>query len=113
VQTQLLAQNPFAQLRVYAVWLPMLGGDAREMWNGTTMPDTRVMHYWDGEAVIGQWFAKQVDGYEGIAWDVYYLYGPDATWESVPSPLIGSGATIYGERQTLKVQVSTLMDGLR
>jgi len=110
VQTQLLAQYPSAKLRVYTVWLPMLWSDAREMWNGTTMPDTRVMHYWDGEAVIGQWFAKQVDGYEGIAWDAYYLYGPDATWETVPSPLLGSGGPIYSEQAALKEQVSTLLE---
>jgi hypothetical protein len=110
VQTQLLAQNLSTKFRVYAVWLPMLGSDAREEWNGNTMPDARVTHFWDGEAEIGKWFAKQVDGYPGIAWDVYYLYGPDATWESVPSPLVGSGSTIYGERQTLKMQVSTLLE---
>jgi len=109
VQNQVLAQNPSAKLRVYAVWLPMLGGDAREMWNGTTMPDNRVIHYWDGERVIGQWFAKQVDGYEGIAWDVYYLYGPNATWETIPAPLVGSGSTIYGERQTLRMQMNTVL----
>jgi hypothetical protein len=53
-----------------------------------------------------------VDGYEGIAWDIYYLYGPDATWESVPSPLVGEGGTIYGERVTLKMKLSTLLDGV-
>ena len=88
----------------------MLGGDAREEWNGTTLSDPRVMHFWDGETEVGQWFAKQVDGYEGIAWDVYYLYGPDATWESIPSPLIGSGSTIYDERQALKRKVSTSLE---
>ena len=88
----------------------MLGGDAREEWNGTTMPDPRVMHFWDGETVVGQWFAKKVDGYQGIAWDVYYLYGPDATWQTGPSPLIASGGTIYGERQALQMQMSTLLE---
>lgn len=110
MQNQVLAQNSSVKLRVYVVWLPMLGGDAREEWNGTTMPDPRVTHFWDGETVIGQWFAKQVNGYQGIAWDVYYLYGPDATWESVPSPLIASGGTIYGERQALKMQLDTLLE---
>ena len=96
-------------LKVYTVWLVMLGGDSRDDWDIRSMPDPRVMHFWDGEYIVGQWFAKQVDGYEGIAWDIYYLYGPDATWDSVPSPLIGSGSTIYGERETLKMQLSTLM----
>lgn len=87
----------------------MLWGDAREQWNGTTMPDKRVIHYWDGETVVGQWFAEKVEGYQGVSWDAYYLYGPDATWDSVPSPLIGSGSTIYGERETLKTQLGSLI----
>ena len=66
VQTQILAQYPSAQLRVYAVWLPMLGGDRREAWNGTNMPDSRVIHFWDGDLELGQWFAKEVGGYEGL-----------------------------------------------
>ena len=109
MQAQVLAKFPSDQLRVYAVWLPMLWSDARVMWNGTNMPDTRVIHYWDGDHVIGQWFAKEVDGYEGIAWDAYYLYGPDATWETIPTPLIASGGTIYGERATLERQVGILL----
>ena len=112
MQTQLLTQLPSDQLRVYTVWLPMLGGDAREKWNGTTMPDPRVTHFWDGELQIGQWFAEQVEGYRGVSWDAYYLYGPDSKWETVPSHLLGSGGTIYDKRETLKMQVSTLVDGV-
>ncbi len=97
-------------MRVYAIWLPMLWSDSREMWNGTNIPDPRVTHFWDGQHTIGEWFAKEIDGYEGIAWDVYYLYGPDATWKTVPSPLIGSGGPIYYERASLKEQVSTLLE---
>jgi hypothetical protein len=110
VQSQVLAKNSSPQLRVYAVWLPMLWSDSREMWNGNNMPDARVMHFWDGDLQVGQWFAKEIDGYEGVAWDAYYLYGPDATWETMPSPLVSSGGTIYGERETLEKQVSTLLE---
>ena len=73
------------------------------------MPDPRVIHFWDGERVIGQWFAEEVEGYKGVAWDVYYLYGPDATWESIPAPLAGSGSTIIREREKLEMEVNTLM----
>lgn len=87
----------------------MLWNDSREKWDGTNMPDARVMHFWDGELLAGQWFAKHVDGTEGTAWDAYYLYGPDAVWEAIPQPLLGSGGTIYAERQMLKVQASPLL----
>jgi len=110
VQTQLLTQNPSANLRVYAGWWPMLWNDSREMWNGTHMADPRVMPYWDCDRVIGQGFAKQVDGYEGIAWDSYYLYGPNARWDTVPSPLLDSGGTIYGERENPGIQIRILLE---
>lgn len=105
-----MIQYSSANLRVYAVWLPMLWSDSREKWNGATMPDARVMHFWDGDLQVGEWFARQVDGYDGVAWDIYYLYGPDAVWETVPSPLVGSGRTIYGEREQLETQMHTLLN---
>jgi hypothetical protein len=74
------------------------------------MTDARVIHYWDGDRKVGEWFAENVDGYEGIAWDTYYLYGPDADWETIPSPLVASGGTIYSERDTLEMQVRTLLE---
>ena len=74
------------------------------------MPDARVIHFWDGDQQVGQWFAEKVEGYRGVSWDAYYLYGPEATWETVPAPLLGSGGTIYGERETLEKQVRTLLE---
>jgi hypothetical protein len=109
VQNELLAQYPAQDLRVYAVWLPMLWGDAREKWNGTNMPDPRAIHFWDGEMQVGQWFAKEVEGYRGISWDTYYLYGPDARWETIPSPLVGSGGTIIDQREALKTYLDRLL----
>ncbi len=110
MQSQVLAQYSSEQLHVYTIWLPILAGDAREEWNGSTMPDARVTHFWDGALQAGRWFAQQVDGYDGVAWDIYYLYGPDAVWENVPLPLLDSGQTIYAERQQLKRQISTLLE---
>ena len=109
MRDHLLEQLPSDKLRVYAVWLPMLWTDAREMWNGNTLPDSRVMHFWDGERQVGEWFAEQVEGYRGVSWDVYYLYGPDAKWEAIPSPLVASGGTIYGERETLETQINMVL----
>jgi hypothetical protein len=104
-----MTQYPSKDFRVYAVWLPMLWTDSRGMWDGNNLSDSRVLHYWDGERVIGRWFARNIDGYDGISWDAYYLYGPDATWKTRPSPLLGSGGTIYSERTMLMMKVSSLL----
>lgn len=109
MQTQLLTEYPSDQISVYAVWLRMLVGDSSDEWDETAMPDARVQHFWDSELEVARWFAKQVDGYDGVAWDVYYLYGPDAAWETIPAPLVDSGGTIYRERQALTMQVSALL----
>ena len=88
----------------------MLWGDAREDWDGATIADPRVIHFWDGERIIGQWFAKEIDGYEGVAWDIYYLYGPEAVWDSVASPLVGAGGTIIHEHEKLAMEISALIE---
>lgn len=87
----------------------MLSIDSSQEWDETVMPDARVKHFWDGKRKAAQWFAKNVDGYEGVSWDMYYLYGPDAVWETVPSPLAGSGGTIIRERDKLEMEVRALM----
>lgn len=80
------------------------------MWNGMNMPDTRVIHYWDGDRTVGRWFAEHLEGYEGIVWDVYYLYGPDAVWDGTPLPMIDSGGTIYSDRNRLEAQFQLLLE---
>jgi hypothetical protein len=109
VQNELLAQYPSQELRVYTVWVPMLWGDARERWNGNSMPDLRVTDFWDGERQVGEWFAEEVEGYRGVSWDAYYLYGPDANWDAIPSPLVGSGGTIIDQREAITTQVDGLL----
>ena len=110
MQTQLLKDYRSEELRVYAVWLPMYPGVSPDKWDETLMPDGRVRHFWDGELEVARWFARQVDGYEGVSWDMYYLYGPEAAWKTIPAPLAGSGGTIYRERDALSTQVSALLE---
>ena len=58
---------------------------------------------------MGEWFVGQVEGYQGIVWDAYYLYGPEARWDSTPSPLIGSGVPVYHVREALEAQILPLL----
>lgn len=101
MQENILEANPEAQIDVYVVWEPMLGArrnhadDAAEL-----IPDPRVQHYWNDDFVAGQFFKDHDSG--RTAWDIYFLYGPDAAWESEPEPLLLSGRTVIRHRQALQ-----------
>ena len=59
-----------------------------------------MTQYWDGEGITGTYFAENDLGglgYSGFVYDVYYVFGPDATWANDPAPLAASGApVVYG-----------------
>jgi hypothetical protein len=110
VQRQILEADPSADLVVYAVWLPFLGGtqEAAEL-SLEVLPDPRVVHLWDADAVTSDWFAENVEHSAGPAWDVYYLYGPDARWTDVPGPIVSSGATVIGRSDQLRAAIEPLL----
>ena len=110
MQREILQTDRTPDLRVYAVWVPFLGGNeqaagiARQV-----LPDPRVVQYWDGGALTSRWFAENVDHSPGLAWDVYYLYGPEATWAKMPEPLLSSGGSIIGQSSGLDAAISPLL----
>lgn len=109
---QILAKYPDAPLQVYTVWVEMLSGDARDARATRLMPDARVQHFWDVDHVAGRWFAQHQPWSKQagpLAWDVFYLYGPEATWDDVPQPLVGSGSTIIVRRATLDEKIRPLI----
>jgi hypothetical protein len=112
VQREILERFGGSNLRVYAVWVPFNGGSepAADV-SQRVLPDPRVVHVWDGEAATSNWFAENVEESFAPAWDVYYLYGPDAMWTDVPGPLIGSGATIIGRSGALHDDIMPLLRG--
>lgn len=72
------------------------------------LTDPRVKHYWDEEKKVGKWYAQQ-RGYENVvAWDVYFLYGKEAVWDSVPGPLLSWGYPVMESRDQLFRDISTL-----
>jgi len=83
IQEQILDAYPESDLRLYVVWLPMVPGDARERWSDARLNDERAVHYWNESRSIGKWFAQNITACEPlgpIAWDVIYLFEPDAEW---------------------------------
>ena len=100
MQDEILAKNTAANLRVYAVWFDMMPADSRELVDRRVFNDSRVTNFYDPNRVVGTWFAQRT-GAGGIVWDAYFLYGPDATWDSEPGPLVSSGSTVIGSSSDL------------
>ena len=78
--------------------------DGRDEIDESILADPRVTQYWDGEGVSGRYFAE-TDlgglGYPGFVYDVFYVFGPDATWDPGPAPLAASGAPVLYEGDKL------------
>jgi len=82
---------PEADLRVYAVWLPVLSYMSPEALEGGArsgakrLPDARVRHYLDPEARAATPYTKLLElPMEGPTWDAYLVFGPEARWEKSP-----------------------------
>jgi hypothetical protein len=77
-------------------WIPALASDTNPK-VAEQLVDPRAKHYWDGKLKLGLAVARLL-GYEGApAWDIFLVYGPNATWGDKPaavgSPVISeSGA---------------------
>jgi hypothetical protein len=92
--------------------MPMLATDARSEWNESLLDDPRVQHFWDEERVAGLWLAERnvsEEGFAGVVWDAYLLFGPRASWESEPAPLAGAGAPVVDKADQLEEQLGTLI----
>ena len=113
MQKEILEKYPSAKLRVYVVWFSMIPTDARSRWSwtGGSINDQRAVHFWDEQKIVGRRFAtrENSEGDGGIVWDAYFLYGPDARWDSKPEPLLSTGVTVRGEADELKKQLVPLL----
>jgi hypothetical protein len=44
-----------------------------------------------------------------MLFDAFYLYGPDAQWDTKPEPLLTSGATVRDDADKLKDKLVSLL----
>ena len=61
--------------------------------------DDRAHHYWDGDKELGRFVARLIGRDDGAAaWDIFLVFGPDATWgdrpEAVGSPVISDSGQL-------------------
>jgi hypothetical protein len=108
VQDRILGRWATEDLAVHTVWLPFLGG-SRGAIDATVLADSRVRHYWDGEAVTSQWFGANLPGQSGLFWDAYVVYGPEAQWSETPPEPVRYGATVIGHSTALEEAIRSLL----
>ena len=88
----------------------MMRRDNRDGFDPGVLTDPRVTHLWDSEKIAGRWFQEHfdVDGCDDeIIWDAYFVFGPDASWIDVPTPLESAGSPIWSERESIRSCVET------
>ena len=89
VQQQVLDTVDAKNVRVYAIWEPILRNDNHDsaLQAPKLIPDARATHYWiDGHAV-GELFQSAIRLKSEPAWDVYLVYAAGVVWgDDVPVP---------------------------
>ena len=87
IQSEVLERLKDSDVRLYAVYLPILRGDREESVPAaiTRPPDSRVSYFWDGSGEMAQAYSRVLRLPEDRpAWDVYLLFGREAEWKSEP-----------------------------
>jgi hypothetical protein len=107
----ILEAHPDANVTVFAIWMPMLSGDARSEWDGNVLNDPRVVSLWDGKLLAGTWFADhRVAGLGGPGypvWDAYFAFGKSE--RSLEKPL-AAGSDIIDNTQALEQRFVPLLE---
>lgn len=86
MQNGVMAKEADPDLRAYVVWVPMFSGMERDVPKATMeLPDPRARHYWDGGSLLVKGYRETLALGED-AWDVFLVYGPDATWDGETPP---------------------------
>jgi hypothetical protein len=77
-------------MRIYAVYLPILGGDQVSNVPSAIkrIPDRRVSYFWDGKGDLGRGYSRVLQLPEGqTAWDVYLVFDRDVEWQNGLPPV--------------------------
>lgn len=92
VNVALLSKIHEPRLQTFVVHVPVIGGKARDLEPAAQLLEsTNVRHYWNPDGSFGRELAEAVgleseDGELVYAWDVWLIYGPEATWERALPP---------------------------
>lgn len=87
----LLRTTDDPRLQTFVVHVPVLGAKATDIAPATKLlHNTHVRHYWNPTGAFGRELAEAVGLKRGdklvYAWDVWLIYGPEASWDGARPP---------------------------
>lgn len=91
VNRDLLSKTDDQRLQTFVVHVPVLGAKAKDIAPSTKLlQNAHVRHYWNPSGTFGRQLAEAVGLRRGdelvYAWDVWLIYGPEATWDATLPP---------------------------
>src|SRR6266851_113849 len=99
----MLEQHAGTEVRVFAVWEPILPTDWTAPSSGVLgrLPDARVRQFWDKDQSLAKIMANSVHtkpkccARRGILWDLVAVYPPGAVWsDSLPAAVVFDGPVV-------------------
>lgn len=94
------------------MWTPALATDERSAWDENLLDDPRVTSLWDGDRAVSRWAANAgdlgIEPFGSIVYDVFFVFAPDARWDSTPTGLLASGLPVLGESSKLASAIEQL-----
>lgn len=118
-----LAPNPDLDLRVYALWFPMLSpqrlpSELSGRRDESVLNDPRVIHLWDRRRAANEWVAANVSlqgpersslrrtygdlDWGTVIWDTFVFYGPQATWAEAADSAEAAAYPILANRPAIR-----------
>lgn len=86
LNTELLGGNTDPRLQTLVVHQPTLDANETDARNSTVLIDNpHTRHYWEDTGVIGRLYQDVMD-IDFYAWDMWFIYGPQARWEGKNPP---------------------------
>lgn len=91
VNKALLAKTHDPRLQTFVVHVPVIGAEAQDVAPAAELlENAQVRHYWNPDGSFGRELAEAVglesDDEPVYAWDVWLIYGPEATWDGALPP---------------------------
>ncbi|MEX2050331.1 MAG: hypothetical protein WD944_03720 [Steroidobacteraceae bacterium] len=91
VNRDLLAETDDPRLQTFVVHVPVLGAEAKDIAPAARLlGNSRIHHYWNPSGAFSRQLTEAVELKHSdepvYAWDVWLIYGPEATWDEALPP---------------------------